>query len=73
MNEWSIIDISSLIHDFRNWLNVSDDLLSSNHYQILFQEFLYCAWYLVEEEEEEEAFWYFLKGAGTASAALCDL
>lgn len=59
MNEWSIIDINSLIHDFKNWLNISDDLFSNNHQQIPFQEFLYCAWYLMEEEEEE-AFWSFL-------------
>lgn len=70
MNEWSIIDINSLIHDFKNWLNVSDDLFSSNHQQIQFQEFLYCAWYLVkveeeeaeEEKEEQEAFDSFYKG-----------
>lgn len=34
MNESSIIDISSLIHDFQNWLNVSDDLFSDNHQQM---------------------------------------
>lgn len=47
MNEWSIIDSSSLIHDFWNWLNDSSDWFSSNHPQTPFKEFLYCGWHPV--------------------------
>lgn len=48
VNEWSIIiDISSLIHDFRDWLKDSSDWFSSIHPQTTFKEFLYCVWHPV--------------------------